>query len=129
MRLNQIPGDPGGGTGPVGSSPGGGQPDLASSPARKKAAAKALEDSIEPGTRSAGDWADTDTGKAVSALDGWLTSTALKKAHTTWGDQVTNLMNRLASDKAALRGAGTLLQSTDLTTGANLRAPSALDGF
>jgi hypothetical protein len=130
MRLNQIPVEPGGSAGPPGVlPPGGGRPDLASSPAEKRAAAKALEDSIEPGTRAAGDWADTETEKAVGALQGWLTSGALKKAHTTWGEQVTNLMNRLSSEKAALRGTGTLLQGTDLTTGANLRAPSALDGY
>ncbi|MFI6038630.1 hypothetical protein ACIBBD_31765 [Streptomyces sp. NPDC051315] len=127
MRLNQIPLDPGG-------SPTGGRKDLASSPAQKRAAAKAIEENIEPDTRKAGDWADTETDTAVKAFqpkdgDGWLTSGALKKAHTTWGEQVTNLMNRLASEKAALRGTNTVLQGTDLGVGNGIRQSSNLDGY
>lgn len=121
MRLNQLPADPGGS---------GGQTDLASSPAEKKAAAKAIEDEIEPGTRKAGDFADTETNDAVKAFrDGWRTSGALKKAHETWGEQVKNLMNRLASEKAALRSANTALQGADLQTGVDARAVSVIDGY
>ncbi|MCK8433733.1 hypothetical protein G3I77_11990 [Streptomyces sp. D2-8] len=129
VRLNQVPLDPGGS-----SSPGGSQPGLASSPAEKKAAAKAIEDHIEPDTKKAGEWADTETNSAVKAFepkggDGWVTSGALKKAHTTWGEQVRNLMNRLASEKSALRSTNNLLQNTDLGVGSGLRQISPLDGY
>lgn len=127
MRLNQVPSDPGGAIGPFGP---GGQKDLASSPVEKKAAAKAIEDHIEPGTRKAGDWADTETNEAVAGFrDGWLTSGALKKAHTTWGEQVQSLMRRLASEKAALRSANTVLQGTDIQTSAGARSVSVIDGY
>jgi hypothetical protein len=128
MRLNQLPADPGGSTGS--SGPAGGQKDLASSPAEKKAAAKAIEDHIEPDTRKAGNWADAETNEAVKEFrDGWLTSGALKKAHETWGEQVQNLMNRLASEKAALRSANTVLQGTDIQAGANARSVSVIDRY
>ncbi|MFF6996062.1 hypothetical protein ACFY93_14120 [Streptomyces sp. NPDC008313] len=129
MRLNQVPLDSGGS-----SSPGAGQPGLASSPAEKKAAAKAIEDHIEPDTKKAGEWADVETNSAVKAFepkdgDGWVTSGTLKKAHTTWGEQVQNLMNRLASEKSALRSTNILLQGTDLGVGSGLRQISPLDGY
>ncbi|GGW52453.1 hypothetical protein GCM10010503_31870 [Streptomyces lucensis JCM 4490] len=135
MRLNQIPSDPGGSAGPSGGAgAGGGRKDLASSPAEKQAAAKALQDHIEPDTRKAGDWADDDTGAAVKALqakdgDGWLTSGALKAAHKTWGEQVQNLMNRLSSEKAALRSTNTVFQGTDLGVGSRVRTSSSLDQY
>ncbi|MBQ0985448.1 hypothetical protein KBZ10_13175 [Streptomyces sp. F63] len=128
MQLNELPDDRRWFTSSSGSAAGG--RDLTSSPAAKKAAAKAIENHIEPGTRKAGDWADVDTGKAVKGFrDGWLTSEALKKAHETWGDQVRNLMNRLASEKAALRNANTVLTSTDIETGASTRSVSVLRGY
>jgi hypothetical protein len=133
MRLNQIPLDPGGS--PTGSTgPTGGRKDLASSPAQKRAAAKAIEENIEPDTRKAGDWADVETDTAVKSFqpkdgDGWLTSGALRKAHRTWGEQVTNLMNRLASEKAALRSTNTVLQGTDLGVGSGIRQSSNLDAY
>ncbi|MFF6993743.1 hypothetical protein ACFY93_02075 [Streptomyces sp. NPDC008313] len=114
MRIDQLPGDI---TGPA-SQPPLKKPDLASSPAEKKAAAKAIEDNIEPDTRTAGDWAETETDAAVKAFrDGWATSGALKKAHTAWDDQVKNLMNRLSSEKTALRQTHTVLHGTDAAVG------------
>ncbi|MFI5684795.1 hypothetical protein [Streptomyces sp. NPDC051636] len=132
MRLNQYPADSGGSAGPLG--PTGGKKDLASSPAEKQAAARALENHIEPDTKKAGAWADDDTAAAVKAFqakdgEGWLTSGAIKAAHKTWGDQVQNLLLRLSSEKAALRGTSTLLQGTDLGVGSGVRATSSLDGF
>ncbi|MFJ9036117.1 hypothetical protein ACIRF8_05975 [Streptomyces sp. NPDC102406] len=122
MRLNQTPAAEGPARG--------GQKDLASSPAKKKAAARAIEQYIEPDTRKAGDWADTETGAAVHEFsDGWLTSGALKKAPKTWGQQVHALLNRLSSEKAALRSANNTLQGTDGAVGAKTRSLSALDGF
>ncbi|MEU0253003.1 hypothetical protein ABZ299_10925 [Streptomyces sp. NPDC006184] len=92
MRLNQVPGDVGGSPTPPGLI--GGQKKLVSTPAQKQAAANATEQHIEPDTRKAGDYADTHTDAAVKAFrDGWHTSGVLKKAHTAWGQQVTNLMN------------------------------------
>ncbi len=128
MRLNQLPGDLGGSPGSTG--PAGGKEDLASSPAEKQAAANAIEQHIQPDTRKAGDGADTDTDTAVKEFrGGWQTSGALKKAHGTWGEQVQNLMNLLASDKAALRSANTVLQGTDLQTGAAVRSTSVISGY
>jgi hypothetical protein len=108
--------------------------DLASSPAEKRAAAKTIEDEIEPGARRAGGWADEETAAAVRAFgardgDGWLTSAALRKAHRTWAGQVKNLMDRLASEKDALRSTNRVLTSTDLATGSALRQASSLDRY
>ncbi|MEU0602123.1 hypothetical protein ABZ484_28350 [Streptomyces sp. NPDC006393] len=128
MRLNQIPGDVGGSAAPPGLV--GSQQKLASTPAQKQAAANAIEQHIEPDTRKAGDYADSETSAAVRAFrDGWHTSGALKKAHAAWGDQVTNLMNMLASDKAALRSANTTLQTTDYGVGANSDSVSVFNGY
>lgn len=130
MTLNQYPADPGGSTGPGL----GGTPDFGSSPAQKKAAARAIEEHIEPDTKKAGDVADEETGAAVKAFaakdgHGWVTSGALKKAHETWGEQVQGLMNRLGSEKAALRNTNTLFQNTDFGVGLGVRKSSSLDGF
>src|SRR5690606_10052317 len=116
--------------GPVVGSP----KDLASSPTQKKAAARAIEEHIEPETREAGDWADEETEAAVKAFaakdgDGWVTSTALKKAHKTWGDQVQALMHRLGSEKLALRSTGLLFQTTDFGIGHGIRTSSSLDNY
>ncbi|MFF7753424.1 hypothetical protein ACFZCP_30295 [Streptomyces sp. NPDC007971] len=128
MRLNQVPGDVGGSPAPPGLT--GGQKKLASTPAQKQTAANAIEQHIEPDTRKAGDYADTDTNTAVKAFrDGWHTSGALKKAHDSWGDQVKNLMHMLASDKAALRSANTTLQTTDLQVESNTNSVSVLNGY
>ncbi|CAM5452178.1 MULTISPECIES: hypothetical protein [Streptomyces] len=127
MRLNQIPGDVGGSQAPP--SPPGGQK-LVSTPAQKQAAANAIEQHIEPDTRKAGDYADTETNSAVSALHGgWHTSGALKKAHAAWGTQVTNLMNMLGADKAALRSTTNTLQTTDYHAAAHSDAVSVFSGY
>ncbi|MFD0317620.1 hypothetical protein [Streptomyces flavalbus] len=134
MRLNQYPADPGGSPGgSTGPGPGG-LPDFGSSPTEKKAAAKAIEDHIEPDTKKAGDVADEETNAAVKAFaakdgHGWVTSSALKKAHKTWGEQVQNLMNRLGSEKTALRSTNTLFLNTDIGVGNGVRKSSSLDGF
>jgi hypothetical protein len=107
---------------------------LASSPAEKRAAAKAIEDHVEPETKQAGDSADEDTDGVVKAFGpkdghGWLTSKAMAKAQTTWGDQVQTLMRRLSSEKAALRSSNTTLTGTDAGVGSAVRASSSLDTF
>ncbi|MFE1860059.1 hypothetical protein [Streptomyces anandii] len=108
--------------------------DLASSPTEKRAAARAVEEHLEPGTRRAGAWADEETTAAIRAFgardgEGWLTSAALRKAHRRWTDQVRNLMDRLAAEKDALRSTSRVLTSTDLATGSTLREISVLDRF
>ncbi|MFD4663352.1 hypothetical protein [Streptomyces halstedii] len=139
MQLDHVPGDPSSppvygpfmpGTGPL--LPG--TPDLVSTPEEKRAAANAIEGHIQSGTKKAGEWAKGETSAAVKALaakdgDGWTTSRALKKAHTTWGDQVQNLMNRLEAEKAALRGAHTALRGTDLSTEGQIRQCSPFDDY
>ncbi|MEU3525490.1 hypothetical protein AB0E62_16705 [Streptomyces sp. NPDC038707] len=125
MRLNHLA-DPGGG-GAAGGR-------LTSSSAEKQAAANSIERDIEPGTRTAGAWADGETDAAVKAFgakdgDGWLTSKAVQTMHKTWGEQVKNLMTLLAQDKGALRAADTTLQGTDAGVGAATRRPSVFDQY
>ncbi|MGW6754472.1 hypothetical protein [Streptomyces sp. NPDC055006] len=132
MRLNQIPTDPSGSANPPGLS--GGQKDLASSPAEKKAAAKAIQEHIEPETKQAGAWADEETGGSVKAFGpkdghGWLTSGAVSKAHKAWGEQAKNLMNRLSSEKGALQSSNTFLTGTDFGVLAGVRKVSVLDTY
>ncbi|ARP72314.1 hypothetical protein LK07_23955 [Streptomyces pluripotens] len=69
--------------------------------------------------------------KAFGAKDGhgWLTSGAVQKAHTTWGEQVQDLMNLLSADKGALRAANTTLHGTDVDVAAGMRRPSVLDQY
>ncbi|MEV1022966.1 hypothetical protein [Streptomyces sp. NPDC050264] len=132
MQLNQIPADPEGTANPPGVS--GGRKDLASSPAEKRAAAAAIEQHIEPDTKKSGDYADEQTGAVVKAFDakdghGWVTSSAVKKAHKKWDEQVQSLMKRLASEKGALRGANNVLQGTDFGVRTQVGASSSLDAF
>ncbi|MGW7266950.1 hypothetical protein [Streptomyces sp. NPDC054842] len=126
VRLDQLPvqrSTPGGGAG---------GPDLASRPAEKKAAARAIEEHLEPGTRKSGAWADEETAAAVKEFGardghGWVTSGALKRAHKAWSDQVKALMDRLGAEKDALRSTSALFQKTDVGVGAQVRRPSGLD--
>ncbi|MDN3258375.1 hypothetical protein QWJ26_00820 [Streptomyces sp. CSDS2] len=79
-------------------------------------------------------WAGEETNAAVKAFDakdgyGWLTSGALKKAHTTWGEQVKNLVNRLAQDESALRNNARALSGTDLLVGRTARKVSVFDTY
>jgi hypothetical protein len=132
MHLNHVAPDGGGGTSRL-PSPSLGK-DVASSPAEKKAAAKAIEEHLEPDTSKAGTRAKESTGAASKEFgpsdgEGWLTGQALKTAQETWSRQLTTLMNRLGSEKAALRSTGTLFQKTDLGVAHAVRQPSALDSF
>ncbi|MFQ6147782.1 hypothetical protein ACLMNJ_32715 [Streptomyces seoulensis] len=123
MRLNSAaPLDGGGG------SPSGGK-DLASSPAEKKKAAEAIERHLEPDTHRDGAQAHESTGAAAREFEGWLTGPALRTARTTWSEQLTTLMNRLGSEKAALRATNTLLRNTDTGVELGIRKSSALDSF
>ncbi|MYU02854.1 hypothetical protein GTY81_02875 [Streptomyces sp. SID8366] len=111
-----------------------GGPDLASSPAEKTTAANTLHNGIGPDTKTAGAWADDETGAVVKAFDakdghGWLTSGAVGKAHKTWGEQVQNLVNQLSGDESALRADTTVLFGTDLAVGDRTRKVSVFDGY
>jgi hypothetical protein len=114
------------------SGKGGGTPDLAHSSADNQSAADRLCNAIEPDTAAAGRWADEETDAVVAAFDamdghGWLTSGAVGKAHTTWGEQVQGLVSRLTLDESALRGTNSLLTTTDVDTGVGVRRSSILD--
>jgi hypothetical protein len=127
MQLNQWSG------GHDGGSTGGGGPDLAHSPTDKQSAADSLRNDIEPGTAAAGRWADDETGAMVKAFDakdgnGWLTSSVVRKAHTTWGEQVQGLVSRLMLDESALRGSSNQLSGTDIDVGAGVR-PSSISAL
>ncbi|WP_328312834.1 hypothetical protein OG432_22965 [Streptomyces sp. NBC_00442] len=131
MRIDQVPADASGIVTPGAS---GGQKDLASTPAEKRAAAEAIERHIEPDTRTAGNWTDEQTAAVVKAFGakdghGWVTSSAVKAAHKQWDEQVSGLMKRLASEKAALRSTYTVLQGTDFGVLAQVRASSSLDAY
>lgn len=111
-----------------------GRVDLASSPAAKRAAARSLEQHIEPDTAKAGRWADEETTATVKAFgardgQGWATAAALRKAHETWTDQLRTLLDRLGSERDALRAGNRVLTSADLATGSALRETSALDRY
>ncbi|GAA2324594.1 hypothetical protein OKJ48_01125 [Streptomyces kunmingensis] len=131
MQLNQVPAEPGGSGGNGGPQ----GPYLASTPEEKKKAARSIEQTIEPGTRKAGDLADDATGAAVKEFGpkddgGWVTSGALKTAHSTWGDQIQALLTRLGGEKESLRATNTLLSGTDFQVGGNAgRVPSTFDGY
>ncbi|MFE4452910.1 hypothetical protein [Streptomyces sp. NPDC056796] len=129
MRLNQVPGDPGGPPvyGPF-------APSFASSPAEKKAAADAIDDHILDDTRAAGKWADESNGAAARAFgpkdaDGWDTASALKKADKAWDDSVRVLCNRLSSEIISLRQTRVQLWSNDLGIASQLGGPSNINGL
>ncbi len=107
MRLNQLDGGGGGGTD---------RPDLKTAPTEKKAAAKVIQDILEPDTRTAGDHADATTTAAKTAFAGWQTASALKTVEDTWAGQVKMLLGRLAGEKAALSGSGFAFQAQELKT-------------
>ncbi|WP_063837896.1 MULTISPECIES: hypothetical protein [Streptomyces] len=123
MRLNQLP-----------DGPGGGGPDLAHSSHEKQAAANTLHRDIEPDTKTAGAWADDETGAVVKAFDardghGWLTSGAVRKAHKIWGEQVQDFLDRLSGDESALRTNNTVLTGADAGVGGASRKVSVFDTY
>ncbi|MFI0983282.1 hypothetical protein ACH4SP_40515 [Streptomyces sp. NPDC021093] len=109
-------------------------PDLASSPSQKKAAANAIERHLQPDTSKDGKAAADATNAAVREFSGkdghgWDTSAALKKAHETWGKQVKTLIDRLATEKYALRDTSGLLRNQDVGIGTQIRPRSPFDKF
>ncbi|MFF5502087.1 hypothetical protein [Streptomyces roseolus] len=125
-QLNQVA--------PAAGAGGVGRPDLASSPAAKKAAAKAIDEDLEPGVARDGNHAAETTNAAVRAFGakdgyGWDTAGALKRANETWGKQVRMLLGRLASEKQALSETGVSLRNDDLGVAAQLANPSRIHGI
>lgn len=114
-QLNQVASE-GGGPPPL---LGNGNPDLAAAPEKKKAAANTIENTIEPGTKSAADAADEPTRVAIKEFDTWETGAGLKKTHKHWDDQVKRLMGRLDSEKKNLRTTSTWFTNNDIDTGSN----------
>ncbi|MFE1270263.1 hypothetical protein [Streptomyces sp. NPDC058758] len=99
-------------------------------PEKKKKAANTIETTLEPGTRKAADVADAPTAAAVRSFAGWDTAVGLRKAHEKWDDQVKQLLGRLSSHKAGLRGAVSTLTGTDATAGLTVRSvQSGLSGL
>ncbi|MHC5902327.1 hypothetical protein ACVNF4_00155 [Streptomyces sp. S6] len=123
MRLNHLAPLDGGGGVPSRNK------NLASSPTQKTKAAEAIEKYLEPDTREDGIQAQESTDAAAREFEGWLTGPALKTARKTWNDQLTTLMNRLGSDKAALRATNTIFQNTDTSVELGIRKSSSLDSF
>ncbi|WP_426362886.1 hypothetical protein [Streptomyces sp. E-08] len=125
-RLNQLA--------PAAEGGGAGKPDMASSPAAKKAAAKAINDDLEPGITRDGKHAAETTSAAVKAFGakdghGWDTSGALKRAHETWEKQVKTLLGRLSSEKQALSATGISMQNNELDIAARLARQSRIQGI
>ncbi|MEU5284750.1 hypothetical protein AB0G97_12155 [Streptomyces sp. NPDC020755] len=124
MRLNQLAPAAGGGS----------TPDLASSPQKKQAAAKAINEELEPDVERDGKHATesvTAVVKEFGARDGhgWDTSGALRKAHRTWEQQVKALLGRLSWEKHALSKMGIDLQNDDIGIGSQLAPPSPIDNY
>ncbi|MFD3656400.1 hypothetical protein [Streptomyces sp. NPDC058620] len=122
MQLNQL----------APAAGGGGCPDLAASPAKKNAAAKAINDELEPSVERDGKHAAESVNAAVKEFGardgyGWDTSGELKKAHETWEKQVEALRSRLAAEKHALGKTGIDLQNNDLDVAAQLARQSRID--
>ncbi|QHF96385.1 MULTISPECIES: hypothetical protein [unclassified Streptomyces] len=125
----------------------GGAGDLASSRAAKKKAAGYLENHLAPDTKTDGAHADLATSGVTGAVpdqgiplspsamqrpsgpsitggpfQGWALSKGLSTAHAVWEQQVKNLLNRLTSERDALRGANTTIHGNDGDTGRRLRS-------
>ncbi|MCX4641782.1 hypothetical protein [Streptomyces sp. NBC_01446] len=106
MQLNSIPSDGGVATGS-------GAQNLKTDPMGKRAAVKALQEEIRPGTDTAGDGAREASATAAQTFSGWATSEGLADAHKEWELQVTNLKGRLGNDQTALTKAHGEFQFVD----------------
>ncbi|KNB51467.1 hypothetical protein [Streptomyces caatingaensis] len=82
----------------------------------KSAAAKALQEDIQPGIDRAGAHADEATATAVTGFTGWATGSGLKEVADEWDKQVKALQGRLGADKTALQGARTGFRDYDIRT-------------
>ncbi|MFI2373367.1 hypothetical protein [Streptomyces sp. NPDC018833] len=125
MQLNQLAPSGGGG---------GSAPDLASSPAKKKAAAEAINRDLEPGVTRGGKHATESVNVAVKEFGardghGWDTSGALKKAHAMWEKQVKTLLDRLATEKGLLSTTAVDFRNNDVDIATQLARQSRIDRY
>ncbi|MBT2392398.1 hypothetical protein J7E87_23975 [Streptomyces sp. ISL-1] len=145
VQLNQL--DGGGGYAPVGGPGGGGNSNLASTKSGKRKAANHIETDLAPATKKAGALADSDTGGVTGVVQGpgiptnpsinpsaagspsagggafadWSLQSGLTEAHSAWESQVRNLLNRLTSERDALRATNNILHGNDGDTGLQLQ--------
>lgn len=123
-RLNQLAPLDGGGVG---------MPELASSPEDKQAAARAINEEVEPGVRSGGKHVTDSMRTAIKEFGprdghGWDTSGALQKAQETWTKQVKMLLDRLAAEEHALARTGIDFRNNELDIAAKVARQSRIDG-
>ncbi|MQY11537.1 hypothetical protein SRB5_16560 [Streptomyces sp. RB5] len=139
MRLNQVAAPGGGGDGV-----------LASSAADKKRAATYIEGTLAPDTQAAGRLAEgggaihppmvsappvgppsmlSKPDSGLHGLSAWATEKGLSTAMSVWQGQVGRLVSRLGGELGALRGASTLFQGQDTSTGGQLNGVNAGQPF
>ncbi|WP_432067926.1 hypothetical protein [Streptomyces sp. C10-9-1] len=123
-QLNQLT--------PAGGS--GGASGVTFSSSRKKTAANALQNDLEPGVKTHGKHAEESSESAVKEFgardgDGWGTGSALKKALATWEKQVKALTDRLTFEKNGLMGTGTTLRGVDVGIATQAGATSKIDNI
>ncbi|WP_344534957.1 hypothetical protein [Streptomyces albiaxialis] len=118
---------------------------MASLESSKRRAAKYLEEHLAPDTKRVGGHADLETSGVIGAsqgqgvpmspsgttgdsvftggqFQGWEISKGLSDAHTVWERQVKNLLDRLTSERDALRGAKKLIHGNDAGTERKIRS-------
>ncbi|NML48801.1 hypothetical protein HHL19_00230 [Streptomyces sp. R302] len=123
MQLNQL----------TSAGGGGGTANLSSCVSRKKAAANAIGNDLEPGVRTHGKDAEESTASAVKEFgprdgEGWDTAAALKKAHAAWEKQVKALVGRLTFEKNGLADAGLTLRGVDIDFATRVELKSNISG-
>ncbi|MEU5104566.1 hypothetical protein AB0H07_20090 [Streptomyces sp. NPDC021354] len=111
MRLNQT--DP-----PGPSLPG--SLNLKSSASKKKSAVKALEDDVQPQTKTAGECVDESTEKAENEFKDWATGSGITDALKGWHTSVKALQTRLTQEKSALSGTNKYFLTNDFLVGSDL---------
>ncbi|MGY0057978.1 hypothetical protein ACWY4P_15705 [Streptomyces sp. LZ34] len=111
MQLNQT--DP-----PGPSLPG--TLNLKSSASKKKSAVKALEDTVQPDTKTAGEYVDESTEKAEKEFKEWATGSGLTDALKGWHTSVKALQARLSQEKTALSGTNRYFLGNDFLVGSEL---------
>ncbi|MFD8869656.1 hypothetical protein ACFV1F_35925 [Streptomyces sp. NPDC059590] len=111
MRLNQT--DP-----PGPSLPG--SLNLKSSASKKKSAAKALEDDVQPQTKTAGECVDESAEKAEKEFKDWATGSGITDALKGWHTSVKALQTRLTQERSALSGTNKYFLTNDFLVGSDL---------
>ncbi|WP_435243772.1 hypothetical protein [Streptomyces cucumeris] len=79
-----------------------GLPDFSTSSSKKKTAVKALEDHVQPETKTAGECPDTASETAQKEFKDWATGSGITDALKGWHASVKALQDRLAAEKVAL---------------------------